>query len=437
MQITEKMREFDDDKQELALTIVASADEVDAAAKQFFDDINQREHKGFRKGKAPKAVLEQSVGGHANAMGGVAEVLINEYAFGAIDDADVIFLGEPQFNVDGTLEEGKPFTFSVSGPVVPEMKLIDYSPVTIEMPPEKATESEIETQIYEMRDFYHSLEPIDDEGHVAEDGDYVNLKMTITNDGKPVSGISGTTRLVGLGAGTMPDSFDENIIGHKVGDKMEFDFDAKNPDGTSDFGDGNLHADVEVIGFRKCILPELDDEFAMRMGSENVESFKKNVAMEINIAKEKELPQIKLDRAVNAAIERLDGEVPEYFVEFIRQDVSREFMKNLEDQGTNLQQWMLDNSINADGMKEDIEKEAIHRAAIDCALEAVFQEAGLEITEEDIDAIFEGDNETRKKWEDAHMMSDVRKMCRQQKAADWLADNANVEIVDNTVIIEA
>ena len=107
-------------------------------------------------------MLEQSVGGHENAMGGVAEQLINDQAAAAIDDADIIFLEEPQFNVDTMLEEGKPFVFSVSGPVPPEMKLTSYEPVHIEMPPEKATETEIERQIQDLRDYYHSFEPIDD-----------------------------------------------------------------------------------------------------------------------------------------------------------------------------------------------------------------------------------------------------------------------------------
>ena len=119
MQVKDRVREDDGDKQELVLTLVASADEVKEAADKFFAEIAQRDIPGFRKGKAPRAVLEQNVGGHKNAMGGVAEMLINEKAFKALDDADVIFVGEPDFNVDNDVVEGQPFTFTVSGAVVP------------------------------------------------------------------------------------------------------------------------------------------------------------------------------------------------------------------------------------------------------------------------------------------------------------------------------
>ena len=119
MQVKDRVREDDGDKQELVLTLVASADEVKEAADKFFAEIAQRDIPGFRKGRAPRAVLEQNVGGHKNAMGGVAEMLINEKAFKALDDADVIFVGEPDFNVDNDVVEGQPFTFTVSGAVVP------------------------------------------------------------------------------------------------------------------------------------------------------------------------------------------------------------------------------------------------------------------------------------------------------------------------------
>ena len=434
MEITEINREYaDDGKQELVMTIVASPEDVDAASKRFFADIQKRELKGFRKGKAPKAVLEQSVGGHANAMGGVAETLINELAPAAIDGADVIFIEEPDFHVDDQLEEGKPFKFIVSGPVAPIMKLTDYGPVSIEMPPEEPTEEEVDRQLEALQDYYHSFEDIKDEDHVAAMGDYVMANITVTDsDDKVVGGLAAQSRMVGLGDGTMPMTFDEQVVGAKAGDTLEFDFDAINEDGTSDFGDGHLQAVVDVKGFRKLVLPPLDDELAAKVGCMDANDMRDQMRRNIGIQKQRELPKIKVDRVIEQAIQRLDGDVPQYYVEFIRQDVGREFMQNLEKDGTNLQQWMLQNQVEGDAMKESIEAEALHRAKIDCVLEAIFTEKGLELTDEDINAMFEGEGgeESREKWENANRMADVRKMARQTKATEWLVDNADVTIVD-------
>lgn len=433
VEITDKVREDDGEKQELVLTITATAEEVDASADLFFKQIAQNDIPGFRKGKAPRAVLEQSVGGHNRAMGGVAEALINEFAFKVIDDAGVIFISEPQFNVDGVIEEGKPFSFTVSGAVAPVMKLTSYDPVSIEMPPEKATEAEIEGQLRELQDYYHSFEVIDDPDYFTVMGDYVDAAVTVTNHGRLVSGLGNANRMIGLGEGTMPESFDEHLVGTKIGDQLEFDFEAKGEDGSSAFGDGELHAIVEIKGIRKIVLPEIDDELAVKVGCADAADMRKQLEYTINVQKSKDLPRLMVDRAVEKLIDRLDGEVPAYYVDFIRQDVGREFMKHLDEQGTSLQEWLIEGGVSGDQMKEDVSREAERRAAIDCALEALFVEKGLEVTEEDVDKMFEGEDAaegTRESWEQSYRMANIRKMCRQSKATQWLVDNAEVTVVD-------
>lgn len=428
MRVKDTVRENDGEREELVVTIVATAEEVDKYSKKFFAEIAQRDIPGFRKGKAPRAILEQSVGGHANAMGGVAEMLINEEGFKAIDAEGIIFIDEPDFNVDAMLEEGQPFSFTVSGLVAPNMTLSSYEPVSITMPSETATEQEIDDQIRELQEHYHSLEKIEDENHVAADGDYVEVVMTVTNDGKTVSGIRGVKRMVGLGHGTMPASFDANLIGTKVGDILDFDFEAKEEDGSSRFGDGNLHANVEVTGFRKMVLPE-GAELAGKVGCGTMEELRKDMATSINMQKNKDLPKMKVDRCVEALVARLEGEVPAYYFEFIRQDVGREMMQSFQKKGTTIQEWIMQNNVEAEQLKEQVSSEAQRRAAIDCALEALFAEKKMEITEEDVAQMFAGDEnpeETRKAWEDANRMANIYKMCRQSKATQWLVDNAVV-----------
>ena len=227
---------------------------------------------------------------------------------------------------------------------------------------------------------------------------------------------------------------DEKIIGAKVGDKLEFDFEAKDEEGGSEYGDGELHAEVEVKGFRRMVLPEVDDALASKVGCTDVADMRKQMTYTINEQKSRELPKLMVDRAIDALIERLDGEVPGYYVDFIRQDVGRELMQGLQQQGTNLQQWMLENSINGDDMKEDVAREAARRAAIDCALEALFVEKGMEVTDEDIAKMFVNEEDpeaTLQQWKDANRMADIHKMCRHTKATEWLVDNADVTVVED------
>lgn len=444
MQVKDIVREDDGDSQELVLTLVASAEEVDAAADKFFADIAKRDIPGFRKGKAPREVLEKQVGGHANAMAGVTEQLVNDLAMAAIDGADVIYIDEPKFNVDETVEQGKPFSFTVSGKVAPIMKLTSYDPVAIEMPPEEATEAEISEQLAELQDYYHHFEDIDDPDHEAQMGEYVQVEVTVSTNGHLVSGMNQTQRLVGLGKGSMPPSFDEHLVGAKVDDTLEFDFEAFDEEGNPTLGDGNLHANVVVKGIRRYVVPPIDDELALKVGCTDVEDLRKQMRQAVDMHKRETLPKLMVDRAVDAMLERLDGEVPAYYVDFIREDVGREFMQSLDKQGMNLQQWMLQNKVEGDKMKEQVQTEAVRRASIDCAMEAMFTELGMEITDADIDKMFEGADsgekgQKRSDWEDANRMANIRKMCRQRKVTSWLVDNAIVTVVDDegNVIEEA
>ena len=444
MQVKDIVREDDGDSQELVLTLVASAEEVDAAADKFFAEIAKRDIPGFRKGKAPREVLEKQVGGHDNAMAGVTEQLVNDLAMSAIDGADVIFINEPNFNVDETVVLGKPFSFTVSGKVAPVMKLSSYDPVSIEMPPEEATEAEIEEQLAELQDYYHHFEDIDDPDHEARMGEYVQVEVTVSTNGHLVSGMNQTQRLVGLGKGSMPPSFDEHLVGAKVDDTLEFDFEAFDEEGNPTLGDGNLHANVVVKGIRRYVVPPVDDELALKVGCTDVSDLRKQMRQAVNMHKRETLPKLMVDRAVDAMLERLEGEVPAYYVDFIREDVGREFMQSLDKQGMNLQQWMLQNKVEGDKMKEQVQTEAVRRASIDCAMEAMFTELGLEITDADIDKMFEGADsgekgQKRSDWEDANRMANIRKMCRQRKVTSWLVDNAIVTVVDDegNVIEEA
>ena len=434
MEITSRVFEEDGEKRELILTLTATAEEVDENIKQFFKDAReQKEIPGFRKGKAPRNVIEQNLGGHEPTFGAIAETIINTLSFKVIDDADVIFVAEPEFNVDTLPEDHKPFSFSVSGPVLPKVELTSIEPVSIEMPPDEATEAEIEAHLDNLRDYYHTYQTIDDPEHKAEMGDYVDLTMTCTrSDTSEIRGLTNVDRLIGLGAGTMPASFDEHIVGAKRGEKLAFDFeveDSSNPQ----FGDGKLKAEVEVKGFRTCIVPELDDAFAQKLGSKDVEELRGAVKMALDNDKRKELPNLMVERCMEQLVGRIKGEVPEYFVEIIKEDVFREFMQSMEKNGTSLQEWMLKNDMEKEEIQDQILQEARHRAALDVAIEALFEALGLELTDEELDITLakeENPEEIRRSWEQANRMAELRKIARQDMVTRWLVKNAQVTVVE-------
>ena len=165
----------------------------------------------------------------------------------------------------------------------------------------------------------------------------------------------------------------------------------------------------------------------------DAEDMRKQMRHQINQHKEAELPGLMVQRAVDALADRLVGDVPQYYVDFIRQDVGREMMQSFEKQGTSLQEWLLNNNGKADEIKENVTQEAIRRARIDCALEALVAEKGFDVTEEDIEKELAQEDDaiaTREKWEKANRMAELRKVCRHSKASLWLVQTAEVTVVD-------
>ena len=100
MEITDITRESDDAVQEMVVTMTASADEVNTYIEQQFKELAKNEIPGFRKGKAPREVIEREAGGHDIVFARIAEAIVNGEAPAMLDDADVLFIGDPQFNLE-------------------------------------------------------------------------------------------------------------------------------------------------------------------------------------------------------------------------------------------------------------------------------------------------------------------------------------------------
>lgn len=433
MQITDITRESSDDAQEMVVTITADASEVNAAIEGQFKELAKNEIAGFRKGKAPREVIEREAGGHDIVYARIAEDIVNAGAPAVLDDADVLFIGDPQFNLDKLPAADQPFTFTISGLVPPLGTLSSYDEVSVDMPPNEATDAEVDTQIEELLSIYYNYEIIDDPDYQIEDGDFVTVRMTIMNDGSVVSGLNDVERMIGIGAGSMPASFDEHLIGQKRGVILDFDFEAIGETERPELGDGKLHATAEVKEIRKRVLPELNEEFFNKVGATSMDDLRKQMKMTINMQKDREIPKLLEQRVVDALVERFEGEVPQYYFDFMRDNVSRELMQQLQKDGTGLQDWMLKNNVEAQKMQDDVNQEASDRAKRDMALEALFKEKGWEVTEEDIVKELSGVDDaeaTVAELREAHRMADLRKMCRQSMAARWLARTANITVVE-------
>lgn len=426
MEVTTSIRE-EDGKTQVAIELTEQ--EVKKHIDSFFKDLAKNRIPGFRPGKAPRKVLERNFGGHEAIYAEITSDMVNEVLPLALDSKDVIFIDDPKL-VDEkveSVEDGKPYTFEVYGEVAPKLTLTSVEPVEIEMPPATATDEEIEAQLESLRDYYYEFEEVH---RAAEEGDYVMMSIDAKADGVAVDALNSPSRLVELGSDALPKELTDQVLGMKKDETKEFDFEvAEDDEQLADFKGKTIHAEVTVSKVQTKELPTLDEEFAKRIGFDTLEQTREEIANQINTQRERQLPELKERRCVEALAKRIEGEIPESYINYSRDEVLREFFNNLQSAGITFDQFLAQRGISADEFRADLDDEAKENAEQSLALDALFEARGMELTDADIDEQFQVVDDpaaARKSWEESGRMSLLREGIRRSKAAQWLIDNAIV-----------
>lgn len=421
MEVTTSIREDDGKTQ---VTVELTADEVKKHIDKAFKSFSKTRIPGFRAGKAPRKVLIQNFGGHEVVYEQITSDMINDVAPIAIDEQDILFVADPEFDESGLVADGESFTFTLYGEVKPQIELESYEAIEIEMPPEDVTEAEIEAQIAALQEYYYGFDTVE---RAAKEGDYVMAALETTADGEAVDGLSNDNRLFEVGGAGVPAAISEQIVGMKADETKEFDFTGED----DDIAGKTVHTKVTVKEVREKQIPEMNDEFASKVGFDSFDELREALEKQIKSQKDEQLPRLKESRCVVELSKRFKGEVPTSYVNFTRENILRDFFNSLQEQGTTFDQFLASRGITSDEFKKDLDEQAQEEAQESLALDALFRELGMEITEEDIAKEFEAVSNpeaVRKSWEEAGRMSVIREAIRRQRATEWLVENAVVTI---------
>lgn len=375
------------------LTVTVDAKEIDARIKKTYKDFAHKYNfPGFRKGKAPRPVIDNALGAETVRATVTDEVVNGLYPL-AIDAEDLYTTGQPEFGEMGLVEAGKPFVFSAEVAVKPELELSSYDPVEISLPPEGATDAEIEQQIEALREHYYDLQDAPANTKVKE-GSIVELEMSATDDaGNDIEAITTESRLYSIGGGLLPEDFDAEVMGLKKGQEKEFSIAVPaQPTALTAALAGKtskINFKVKVLVVKKKVLPEVTDEWASTtLGFESAEDFRARVSESIVEQKATLIPRMKENQCLEALAERLVGEAPEGMVEEAEATLLQEFFQQLQRQGMSFDAYLQQQGITADQFKEDVKQQANDTAKQDLALDAWARHAGMKATDEEVSAEF-------------------------------------------------
>jgi trigger factor len=419
------------------LTVTVSPAEVDAAISAAYTKFAREVRvPGFRKGHAPRPILDTFVG-QAQILATAQESLLEETYPAAIDAEKVRPIDQPDVGELDGLVEGEPFVYTAELELRPKLTLSSVDGLAITVPLGTASEEDIEAEIDTMRGKFATLEVVEDRG--VEPGDFALVSFVGLVEGETYEGNTVDKYLYELGRGLMPKEFDDALIGAKPGDAVRSVFTIPDTTSMSELVGKEASFDITVHEVKTKVLPPLDDEFAANAGGfDTVGDVLADVRKKLDERKAFGRMRDTERRALEALAERMEGDAPEAMVTAQRDRMLREFFNNLQQDGVSLKEYVSSSGVDPERIQADIEAEARKRVRHELALEALFRMQGLEVTDADIDAELadiassadKTAEELRASWEEAGILAVLQEQVMQRKAVDWLLDH--VEMTDET-----
>ena len=428
------------------LTVTVEAKDIDRRIKRAYKDFaNRYNFPGFRKGHAPRPVIDNAVGAET-VRASVTDEVINELYPLAIDAENLFPQGQPDFGEPGLVEGGKDYVFEATVAVKPELELSSYDPVEVKLLPEHATDSEIDMQIESLTEHYFTYENSPANTKVKADST-VELKMSATDDdGNAIETLASENRMYTLGSGLLPAAFDEEIVGMKKGETKQFKIDNPGSGATLTASlagkTATISFDVEVLVVKKKVMPEITDEWVKdTLGFENVAELRERVAESIEEQKADILPRMKENQCLMAIAERLVGEPSEAMCEENESQLLQSFFQQLQARGQSFDKYLKSQNLTSDQFKEDVKLQAADEAKQDLALDAWARHFDIVATDEEVSEEFaktgvDDPAALEQEWREAGRLHLIREGIVRAKAMEAILDGAVVTEFDDTAEAE-
>lgn len=363
------------------LTIEVSAEEFEKAVDTVYKKQRNRiQIPGFRKGKAPRKMIENMYGKEIFYEDAANEIIPDAYEK-AYDECEEDITSSPEIDVV-QIESGKPFIFTAVVALKPEVKLGKYKGVTIKKLSAEVTEEEVNAEIDKERD--NSARMVSVEDRAVQNGDMTELDFEGFVDGVAFEGGKGENYPLTIGSGAFIPGFEEQLIGAELNKEVEVkvtfpeDYNAENLAGK----DAVFKCTVKEIKVKE--LPELDDEFASEVSEyDTLEEYKANVRKGLEERKAKQIKDEKEDAAIAAVVENAEMEIPDAMLATEQRQMLDQFAQRISMQGMQLEQYMQMTGANREMLLEQLKPQAETKIKSRLCMEAVAKAEDIKASEED------------------------------------------------------
>ena len=364
------------------LTIEVSAEDLDKAMEKAYQKQKSRiSLPGFRKGKAPRKMIESMYGKGVFMEDAVNSLVPQEYTK-ALGECDLEIVSQPEINVT-QMEPGKALIFTADVAVKPEVTLGDYKGVEVPKSEITVTDEEVDAEVKKEQDKNARTVAVED--RAAANGDITTIDFEGFVDGVAFEGGKGTDYALTLGSGTFIPGFEDQLVGANTGDHVEVkvtfpeEYQAKELAGK----EAVFQCDVKKIETKE--VPELDDEFAKDVSEfDTLAEYKEDVKKKLTEKKEKEARTAKENAAVDKAIENAQMDIPELMTKTECRQMMDDFSRRMQQQGLSMEQYFQFTGQSMDKMMEDMKPQALKRIQTRLVLEKIAEAEDIQPSEEEI-----------------------------------------------------
>ena len=338
---------------------------------------------GFRKGKAPRHILELHVGKEAIKQEAF-EMVANDCFRKAMADEKLIPVSDPSVK-ESTFEENADMELVLTITVKPEPKLGEYKGLTVEKKEAVVTEEQIDDAVEELRKRGAKMVVAPDA--VIMKGDFAIIDFAGTVDGEAFSGGEGKGYPLEVGSGSFIPGFEEQLVGLKAGDSTDVNVTFPDEYFVKELAGKEAIFKVNVQDVKRKELPELTDEFvAANSKCKTVDELKADYKEKMQKHAE-EQAEADYERAlVQAAVANAEFEVPEIMVEDRVSQMIEELKMNLENRRMNLDAYLKYTGMDMEKLRANYKETALENVKTDLVLDAIAKAENIQVGMEDIDA---------------------------------------------------
>ena len=413
------------------LTVEVPAEQFEKAIKKAFNKNKNRFNiPGFRKGKAPQAMIEKMYGVGV-FYEDAADEAINEPYADAMKESELDIVSRPAISIE-QIEKGQPFIYTATVAVKPEVTLGEYKGLEVEKADMTVKAEDIEAELKKVQEQNARLLTVED--RPVADGDQVVIDFDGYVDGKAFDGGKAEDYSLTIGSHSFIDTFEEQLIGKNIGEECEVNVTFPAEYHAAELANKPATFKVTVKEIKVKEIPELNDEFAGEVSEfETLDEYKKDIEAKLSEKKQKEAATENENRVVEKVVAGATMEIPEPMIDGQVENMLQDTARRMQSQGLNLELYLKYTGMTLDQMKENMRPQAVKRIETRLVLEEVVKQENIEVSDERLDeeiakmaAAYQMEADKLKEYMSEQDKKQMKEDLAVQEAVDFLVAEAKL-----------